>query len=1846
MRFLSSFPLCRRSSQLGVNKTVYAPSTPMSHQRRFGAACMSAVLLAGVLSIVSAGPASAATVSATWNANGGTLACGSANNATVPLGTTSMTATLIGGGGGGAGAGGSSSGGSFGGAGGEASSVSVTSYPVTSGTIYVNVGCGGGRGNSGSSAASGSAGAGYTNGGTGGAGSGTVSGGGGAGGGGGGSTALCTGTSSSCTTLLAIAGGGGGGGAGCGNNGSGCGNAAGGDGGSGGGTGTTGGAAGGHGSGGSGTVGSSGSAGSATTSNETNSSGGSGPGFGGSGGGPGVQQSAPGGPGGGGGGGLGGSGTANGSGTTAGSGGANNTAGGGGSTAISGATEGANGTATGSNSAGAGGNGGSATNETSASETMGGGGGGAGWTGGGGGGPNYTVSTNEQLSAGGGGGGSSWVNSSGSLSSSAVSGGPVTTCTGGTAGEAGAGVGGNPGPGFAGCAGNLTLTFTGNAPATPTQTAGFLTFTTGSSGSATITSPTGASYTESGTLPSGVTFNTNTGVLSGSTSSAGSYPFTVTATNVYGSSSAGSFTLTVSGGTPNKLKFTLEPPATGTAGSALTAFKVSVEDASGNPITSGTGSTDTIALTIATGPGAFDGSSTLSVAAVNGVATFSNVILDTVGSYTLKATDSSRTLSTDTSTPATVVSAGNASKVVFTIEPPSTGTAGSALNTFKVSVEDASGNTITSGTGSTDTIGLTLASGPGTFDGSSTLSVAAVNGVATFSNVILDTVGSYTLKATDSSRTLSTDTSTPATVVSPGTPVKLAFTTQPAVSANIQATGTGTFPVTVAVEDSQGNTVTSLSSGTVTLAIGTNPSSGVLTCTGGLTANVSGGSATFSGCAITKAGTGYTLKASSSPIYTAPTNANSFNITAGSGGQLVFGQQPSNAYLGLSMSPAVTVLVEDQNGNLTSSTSSIVLTLTTNPCGGSSVVTNGTVSAVSGTATFSNLQISKECIGYVLTATDATDSGITVSSNTFTISAIVTSSANVLQDAATDSGGSGMSSVTYYRCSGFTTSCSSSTPWTSIGSSNTAPSFQLNWTPLPTNGNYSIVAVGTDNATNSTTSTPPIPVTVDGTGPTGGAISVPTYATTSSVTITTTPFTDSTSGMASNNITRSNAQSPSGGVCPTGVYPGATPVTSPDTGVTNGCYKYTLTGTANDGASNSVTSGPVLVDTTAPSGGSVKANNSTSASYNTSGTVPLSVTNFTDTISGMATNTVTRASGTLSGNVCGSLSGSTTVTISGGNDSATLSNGCYQYTLTGTNNAGTPATATSAVVMVETTTPSGGSIKANNSTSASSNTSGTVPLSVTNFTDSISGMATNVITRATGTLSGNVCGSLSGSTTVTISGGNDSATLSNGCYQYTLTGTNNAGTAATATSAVVKVDTTTPSGGSIKANNSTSASYNTSGTVPLSVTNFTDSISGMATNTVSRTSGTLSGNVCGTLSGPTLVTITSGNDSSTLSNGCYQYTLTGTSNAGTVATATSAIVMVDTGAPTLSETSSGANVYYPGSGSTIYYRTTGSPSGSFTLTLTDTVSGISSETFPNITGWTKGSVTTTSTTAAVTYTISSSAIGGAQTVTATNGAGTAGSGLSFTLTSDTTAPSGGSVSYANGNNSTGSIAVTFTNGTDSGSGINTATTQLERASATLTGSTCGTFGSFSAIGSAGQGSPYTDSTLAPGNCYKYEYLVSDNVGNTATYTSSNVVQEVSVTFSGDSNGTQVFPSSFFNTSCSSTTCLFGSPTSSASMSTSSSANTYTFTAASTLSNLSVSLSGTAQPSSTASLTVTVMKNSSATGLSCTIADTATTCTSAGPVSFAIGDTMNIRTYRSTGGQPTSTVSGSWTISHT
>ncbi len=55
----------------------------------------------------------------------------------------------------------------------------------------------------------------------------------------------------------------------------------------------------------------------------------------------------------------------------------------------------------------------------------------------------------------------------------------------------------------------------------------------------------------------------------------------------------------------------------------------------------------------------------------------------------------------------------------------------------------------------------------------------------------------------------------------------------------------------------------------------------------------------------------------------------------------------------------------------------------------------------------------------------------------------------------------------------------------------------------------------------------------------------------------------------------------------------------------------------------------------------------------------------------------------------------------------------------------------------------------------------------------------------------------------------------------------------------------------------------------------------------------------------------------------------------------------------------------------------------------------------------------------------------------------------------------------------------------------------------MTNGVCGSYGSFSTITPSGSYPNLVDSTVSSGNCYMYQYLVSDNLGNERTYTSEN-----------------------------------------------------------------------------------------------------------------------------------------------
>ncbi len=406
-----------------------------------------------------------------------------------------------------------------------------------------------------------------------------------------------------------------------------------------------------------------------------------------------------------------------------------------------------------------------------------------------------------------------------------------------------------------------------------------------------------------------------------------------------------------------------------------------------------------------------------------------------------------------------------ASKVAFTTQPPSTGTAGAAMGIIRASIQDAGGATITGGSTATDHLRLSIASGPSS--GTVLGTVQASGGVATFTGITLTTAGSYTLSAADTDRVGMTAATSGTITISPAAPTALAFSTVP------PATGTAGVALTnfvVSVRDAYGNAITSGTGATdsIKLSVATGPG-GI--SSGATTVTATAGVATFSGITFNTAGT-YTLTATNQSHSGAITSG-SIVISAALPSTVTFVQGPSDAYVGTAMAPGVTVRVNDQYGNATPG-----IAVTVAPSAGSIVAPGATASTdATGLATFGGITFSTTALGVTLSAStpNGASSG---ASAAFNVTVKVTTSAAALTDnpAPTDSG-SGVKSVTYYYCAGWTGAC---TNGTQIGAPSTNPlnNYLVNWTIQPTNGDYRVVAVSTDNVDNASSASDSIPVRV------------------------------------------------------------------------------------------------------------------------------------------------------------------------------------------------------------------------------------------------------------------------------------------------------------------------------------------------------------------------------------------------------------------------------------------------------------------------------------------------------------------------------------------------------------------------------------------------------------------------------------------------------------------------------------------------------------------------------------------------------------------------------------------------
>jgi hypothetical protein len=209
---------------------------------------------------------------------------------------------------------------------------------------------------------------------------------------------------------------------------------------------------------------------------------------------------------------------------------------------------------------------------------------------------------------------------------------------------------------------------------------------------------------------------------------------------------------------PAGLAITQQPPSTVTAGAPF-SLAVEAEDSSGNldPYFDGT-----MTVALASNPGGDTLGGTLTVTAAKGVATFSGLTLTRAAAgYTLQVSVGGINPVT---TNAITVTPAAASQVVITQQPPSSVVVNTGFG-LVAAIEDAYGNVVAS---ATNKVTVALASNPTGASLGGTTSVTASQGIATFSGLTINKVGSgYTLQLT--SKGLASATTSAITVTSSAT---------------------------------------------------------------------------------------------------------------------------------------------------------------------------------------------------------------------------------------------------------------------------------------------------------------------------------------------------------------------------------------------------------------------------------------------------------------------------------------------------------------------------------------------------------------------------------------------------------------------------------------------------------------------------------------------------------------------------------------------------------------------------------------------------------------------------------------------------------------------------------------------------------------------------------------------------------------------------------------------------------------------------------------------------------------------------------------------------------------------
>jgi len=346
-------------------------------------------------------------------------------------------------------------------------------------------------------------------------------------------------------------------------------------------------------------------------------------------------------------------------------------------------------------------------------------------------------------------------------------------------------------------------------------------------------------------------------VLAGTPTTAGAFTFAVTGNDSVGGMASQTYTVVIN------------PPVTITSPSLANG-------------TAGTAYSQTISATGGTGSLTFSETGTLPTGLTLSSAGVLSGTPTTARSYTFTVTATDAVGASASQSYTINISAGPFAEFNVAITGPSTVQGG---NSFLVTAQaaDAFGNPIYNYSGpSSVTATISPTSAASNFP--QTVSINS-HGLGFFL-ANLQKVGTYTITVGVGSPPMAPMGSAAPVTVTAGSPVKLAFLAQPAAST---PTGVTLAPVTVAVEDANGNVVTSDSTDYVTVCLTTPsgaPAPGGFLAGSTTTEEVENGIATFNNLALVVPGTTYELTAivdtvpqggMTADYYIGP-NSNSFNI--------------------------------------------------------------------------------------------------------------------------------------------------------------------------------------------------------------------------------------------------------------------------------------------------------------------------------------------------------------------------------------------------------------------------------------------------------------------------------------------------------------------------------------------------------------------------------------------------------------------------------------------------------------------------------------------------------------------------------------------------------------------------------------------------------------------------------------------------------------------------------------------------------------------------------------------------------------------------------------------------------